>query len=96
MVAAHEIFLNIDNMTVDTTRLGACVTDVLSEFNQATHNYGAFQSQHEGYAILLEEVEELWAEIKAKQASPSRRSRCHKEAVQVAAMALRFLYDLGE
>ena len=50
-----------------------------------------FHSAHEGYAVLLEEVDELWNEVKAQTQSPEQM---RKEAIHVAAMALRFLQDL--
>ena len=49
-----------------------------------------FNSYHEGYAVLKEEVDELWDDIKG-----NRRSGAREEAVQVAAMAIQFLIDLG-
>jgi hypothetical protein len=67
--------------------------DVMAELEFANANFPPMRSEHEGYAILLEEVEELWDEIKK---SPKKRDRValRKEAIQVAAMALRFLGDL--
>ena len=43
-------------------------------------------------SVLLEEVEELWDEIKK---SPKKRDpiKMRTEAIQVAAMALRFIHD---
>lgn len=61
---------------------------VLKELEQAEERFPEFRSLHEGYAIVLEEVEELWSEIKAKN-----RQEAYHEAVQLAAMALRFLND---
>lgn len=46
---------------------------------------------HEGYAVLLEEVDELWDEIKKKNPD---MSAIRKEAVQVAAMAMRFILEV--
>lgn len=57
------------------------------EFGKATKKFGSFNSVHEGYAVLLEEMDELWDDIKANK-DPS------EEAIQVAAMALRFLVDV--
>ena len=67
--------------------------DVLRELAAARERYKPFNSAHEGYAILFEEVDELWAEVRKK---PSQRSkeRLRAEAVQVAAMALRFIQDI--
>jgi hypothetical protein len=68
-------------------------TEVVAELIAASHAHGSFNSAHEGYAVLKEEVDELWDEIKRKERSPAAM---RKEAVQVAAMALRFLYDLRD
>ena len=68
------------------------VMPVMIELQEATAKFGRFASPHEGYAILLEELDELWAEIKSKDGFASGRLK--KEAIQVAAMALRFLRDV--
>lgn len=47
-----------------------------------------FASAHEGYAVLREEVDELWSCVKHDDVQGARR-----EAVQVLAMAIRFLED---
>lgn len=47
-------------------------------------------SLHEGYAVLKEEVDELWDAVKDQKASPAS---IRKEAIQVAAMAIRFIKD---
>ena len=64
------------------------------EFKRASHKFPAFASEHEGYAILLEEVDELWEAIKLNQKNPERLSKCRKEGIQVGAMILRFLHDM--
>lgn len=51
---------------------------------------GTFNSKHEGYAVLLEEVDELWDEVK----KDGSKARMKSEAVQVAAMAIRFINEL--
>lgn len=63
--------------------------DVLRELDKATAKFGPFASAHEGYAVLQEEVDELWQEVKH-----GSRNRQREEAIQVAAMALRFLIDV--
>lgn len=47
-------------------------------------------SLHEGYAVLLEEVDELWDDIKA-----NHHPEAITEALQVAAMAVRLIIDFG-
>ena len=66
--------------------------EVQVEFEAACGAYEKFNSMHEGYAVLKEEVDELWDEIKKR---PSKRDneRVRTEAIQVAAMALRLLVD---
>jgi hypothetical protein len=68
-------------------------TEIHNEFRRASALYPPFNSAHEGYAVLLEEVEELWDEVKK---SPKKRepAKMREEAIQVAAMALRFLKDV--
>lgn len=66
---------------------------VQKEVSWAVCHYPRFNSAHEAYAVLLEEVDELWDEIKR---SPAKRDMeaLQKEAVQVAAMAVRLLTDV--
>jgi len=55
---------------------------------RARNKYSAFASRHEGFAVLKEEVDELWDEVKRND-----YLSCYDEAVQVAAMALRFISE---
>jgi len=67
----------------------ACIAQ---EHNDAVEQHPAgMRSIHEGFAILQEEVDELWDEIKLKRPD---KDKLRKEALQVGAMALRFLVDL--
>lgn len=66
--------------------------EVMWELEIATRRYGKFASPHEGYGLLLEEVDELWDEVKKKPAKRSK-SLMRNEACQVAAMAIRFMTD---
>ena len=61
-----------------------------AEFIRASRKFGSFASAHEGYAVLKEEVDELWDEVKAG----GNANRLRSEAIQVGAMALRFLFDV--
>lgn len=51
---------------------------------------GKQNSPHEGWAVLQEEVDELWDDVKGD----APRAQMRKEAVQIAAMAVRFIEDL--
>lgn len=63
--------------------------EIKVELFKATEKFGKFNTGHEGYAILLEEVEELWSEVKLKN-----QKKMRTEAIQVCAMALRFIHDV--
>ena len=63
------------------------------EVIRATSKFGAFNNAHEGYAILLEEVDELWDGVKLKQSNTGRDTVILLEAIHVGAMALRFIMD---
>lgn len=64
---------------------------VEDEFHSASDKFGSFHSPHEGYAIIKEELDELWDAIKDKELGMPEQA---VEARQVAAMAIRFLVDL--
>ena len=53
------------------------------------HGPKPFNSLHEGYAVILEEVDEVWDEIKKKVPN---KDFLRKELTQVAAMCLRFIH----
>lgn len=53
---------------------------------------GTFQNAHEGYAVTLEELDELWDHVKSDTAYTPEGM---KEAIQVAAMAVRFIVELS-
>lgn len=67
----------------------AAATAALEELARARENFPPFNSAHEGYAVILEELDEAWEAIKVNNIEAARQ-----EIVQVAAMALRFLVDV--
>ncbi len=73
------------------------VADILQDINReyirATSMFGAFHSAHEGYAVLLEELEELQAEV-FKHREDRNLTRMREECIQIAAMACRFIADV--
>jgi hypothetical protein len=66
------------------------VQKIIEEHNRAVLKFQPFESKHEGISVLREEFEELWDAIKADDGW----ERLEDEAVQVGAMALRFLNDI--
>ena len=52
-----------------------------------------FHNQHEGYAVIREEIDELWDEVKKNQRNYDLENQ-RKEAIQCAAMCIRFATEL--
>jgi hypothetical protein len=75
------------------TKLETLLEEVRSELTRATERYPAFNTAHEGYAVLLEEVDELKTHVWMRQGLRITHAM-RAEAVQVAAMALRFALDI--
>lgn len=69
--------------------------EVSKEYHSAKDKWPAFNSAHEGFAVLKEEVDELWDCVKVNQ---TKRDLIHmrKEAIQVAAMAIRFASEVTD
>lgn len=65
---------------------------VLEELSRATGKYGPMNSAHEAYAVILEELDEFWNEVKKKEPD---LEKMRKELVQVAAMAMRAIHDIA-
>lgn len=68
----------------------ACVA---AELASARAKWPKFNSAHEGFAVMEEEVDELWTHVKTNQ---KRRdlAAMKREAIQVAAMAIRFAEEV--
>lgn len=72
--------------------LGILHAEVDAELARAA-KWPAMNSAHEGYGVLMEEVDELWDHVKTRQKNRDLAAM-RAEAVQVAAMALRFAHDI--
>jgi hypothetical protein len=64
---------------------------IADELRRAVKKHGPMASAHEGYAVILEETDELWDEIKEQYPNKGKQL---EEAIQVAAMAARFVLDV--
>jgi hypothetical protein len=62
-----------------------------AELDRARQQHPPIHSAHEGYAVLLEEVEEFWLGVKAQQPDPAAM---RAELLQIAAMAARVATDV--
>ena len=77
-------------MTIELEQIfNQITTQVFNELVSANHKFMArFNSDHEGYAVIKEELEEVWEEIKKDNHQLAR-----EEMIQVAAMAVKFVYS---
>lgn len=70
------------------------LNEIGNEVKRAKRLYpNNFVNQHEGYGVILEELDELWGEIKKNQQDYDL-SKQRKEAIQCAAMLVRFITEL--
>jgi hypothetical protein len=66
---------------------------VARELDRAISKHSNFNSAHEGYAVILEELDELWEHVRRRREERDRGDM-EKEAIQIAAMAVRFAVDI--
>ena len=82
---------------LETIKIDSLLHEILEaireEFLNASTKYPPFHSMHEGYAVILEELDELKEAI-WKSKGVRLNPVAAKEAIQVAAMAVRFILDL--
>jgi len=76
-------------------RLDFIIWEVREELKRAMQKFGPMRSGHEGFAILMEEVDELWEAVRLNQGTEGRSYRMERESTQVAAMAILFRFDLS-
>lgn len=67
--------------------------ETAKEFSRATALHEPMNSAHEAYAVILEELDEFWEEVRKKE-SERNFGTMRKELIQVATMAIRAIYDL--
>lgn len=65
--------------------------ELVREYHRARAKFAPMNSPHEGYGVLLEEMDELWDEVRAHDHD---KTKLRAEAIQVGAMALRFIHDV--
>lgn len=95
MTHPRDILPNGDTRRVDPQpvqyRTAVALNAVADELRSATRKFPPMASAREGYAVILEELDEMWQEVKH-----GTTARAREEALQVAAMAIRFLIDIPD
>ena len=75
-------------------RLDISINEIKAEVLRAKQLFPTdFHNQHEAYAVILEEVDELWEEIKKNHKKHDLKAQ-RKEAKQAAAMLVRLMVEL--
>jgi len=80
--------------------LALVLTSIEEEVQRARKLHPSINSLHEAYAVIMEEVDEFWDEVKInprklspQEARDRRIANMKKELVQVAAMCIRTIID---
>lgn len=94
----HELQHLVDQLSEDHPKemkeqIDHILQEMKLEYLEARITHKGLHSYHEGYAVLKEEIEELWEEIKKREPN---NDKLFKEAIQVGAMALAFIFELLE
>lgn len=77
----HEIMASVDIVLMK----------VREEIFRAVQKHRGYVSAHEGWAVIREEVDELWVEVKADRGYSDAAFR---EAEQIACTAVRYIVHL--
>ena len=72
-------------------RFDMVLDDAKAELLKALGKHAAITSPHEGWSVIFEELEELREHIRADS---GHSSDARKEALQIAAMGMRYALDL--
>lgn len=68
--------------------------EVREHLDECLEEWPPHVDAHHSFAILKEEVDELWEAVRMKQTDPERHDQLRKEAIQVAAASMRFILDI--
>lgn len=69
------------------------LAEICAEIERAKVHTEQFRSLHEAYAVILEEVEEVWS-ITAQKRKERDPDSLRKELIQVAAMAVKAIESM--
>ena len=84
---------NCDQSSTKTTAGERFLLDAGAELERAMAKWPGMNSAHEAYAVILEELDEFWQEVRRKQTDYDPRAM-YGELLQIAAMAARTAVDV--
>jgi hypothetical protein len=67
--------------------------DVHNELERAMTEHAPLHSAHEAWAVIFEELDEFWEEVRKKRDERDRENM-RRELIHIAAMACRTIHDL--
>ena len=67
--------------------------EIADEVRRAEAKHRPMAGPHEGWAVIAEELDELWEHVRA---DTGRSREARREAIQIAAMGLRYALNLCE
>lgn len=65
-----------------------------NELYEAEKKHSPFNSAHEGFSIIKEEVDSLWDEVRHDPTQDRSFAKMRVYAIKIGAMAIRFIKDL--
>lgn len=74
-------------------RIQEIAMEIAAEVARAERKHAPLNSPHEAWSVIYEELEELREHVRA---DTGRSADARKEAIQVAAMGLRYVLNLCE
>jgi len=88
----------LEKQKFDELAYGSSTTDIYAtidaEVERARRHGDTFASLHEAYAVILEEVDEVWDITRQKRRERSELE-LRKEFIQIAAMAVKALASMS-
>lgn len=86
---------SMESMYKDDKELVNIFQEILNEIERSKKKHKeSFSSNHEWYGVLQEEFDELWDEIKKVKGCYVGTEEMKKEAIHVAAMAIKGILSL--
>ena len=90
---ANELMQALEEI-VDRGEASTFLGDMLAELARAEAEHGSYNSYHEAYAVILEELDEFW-EIVRQKTGMRDGGAARRELIQIAVTAWRSARDLG-
>ena len=91
LIEANKVNQRAAETAAASGEVEALAAEVAAELARAITKHGPMRSAHEGWSVILEELEELRDHVRA---DTGRGPEARKEALQIAAMGLRYAMDL--